>query len=569
MSKKKKRKIYEETAYQTVVPEKVAEPIYFMQIVKNNWKFLLFLGLVVIGINVNMLRGDFVSDDYATILNNPAVTNIWENLKVANLSSFLNSIVANLFGNQSPVPYHAMSLVLYLAVLFFAFVWLSIWFDQEVVKVAMILYSFLPIHVENVAWNSGKPYVLIALFTMISLTMFSLYVKTGLRKYLVLFILALPVPFWVERARGFTVLLSVILFAVFFHKKFVIKIDWKKFLLAGSLLALLMVYFVWPMARSRMMAVNSGYNSSDSVFYNPFFQYPTAVAKYLQLMFFPADLTLYHTMFVFPIWLNWTIFLLYFGLLVYFWFKNKNILFALMFIFVPTLPSMAPLKVGWLVAERYMFTGSLGFVLFLVLISEGFWRRYKSVSLGALIVLIAIMGVRIYQRNVDWQTNHNLWVNTCQVSPNSHNAWNNIGDDYDKLRQWDNSIKGFTQSTVVKPNYADAFHNRANIFFKMGRLDLARDSYETAMKFSPGLFQSYMSLIQIDLNESRFDLAEQHTKQALQIEPNNPQGYYALAVIYSNFTNKQEEAKKILQQILQVYPDYALASELYKRLNGV
>jgi tetratricopeptide (TPR) repeat protein len=135
--------------------------------------------------------------------------------------------------------------------------------------------------------------------------------------------------------------------------------------------------------------------------------------------------------------------------------------------------------------------------------------------------MLVLYSARIFFRNIDWNTNHNLWVNTCQVSPNSHNAWNNIGDDYDKLAsaettndgkltQYYNAIKGFTQSTVIKPNYADAYHNRANIFFKIGRLDLARDSYETAIYYSPNLYQTYLSLTQIDLMQNNLQLAYQH-----------------------------------------------------------
>jgi len=50
----------------------------------------------------------------------------------------------------------------------------------------------------------------------------------------------------------------------------------------------------------------------------------------------------------------------------YFFFKDKRYFFALSFIVAAILPSMAPAKVSWLVAERYAFLASLGFCLFLV-----------------------------------------------------------------------------------------------------------------------------------------------------------------------------------------------------------
>ena len=42
-----------------------------------------------------------------------------------------------------------------------------------------------------------------------------------------------------------------------------------------------------------------------------------------------------------------------------------------------TLPSMAPLKVSWLVAERYAYLGSLGLAIFLSLIIGVMYKRLK------------------------------------------------------------------------------------------------------------------------------------------------------------------------------------------------
>jgi len=273
-------------------------------------------------------------------------------------------------------------------------------------------------------------------------------------------------------------------------------------------------------------------------------------------------------MYVLPTWLNWLILLNYLALIVYFYFKDKQYFFALSFIFVAIAPSIAPIKVSWLVAERYMFLGSLGFCWFLGLLFNDHRKKLKYLTPTLLFSLLVYYGVRIYSRNIDWSTNHNLWVNTCQVSPNSHNAWNNIGDDYDKLKDYDNAVKGFTQSVLVKPNYADAYHNRANIFFKTGRLDLARESYDTALRFSPTLFQTYLSLTQIDLNEGILDLALAHASKAVEVQPADPQANFVLGIVLAQ-AGKIEEAKNIMKQILAVYPDYKMARDALTQLESI
>jgi tetratricopeptide (TPR) repeat protein len=267
---------------------------------------------------------------------------------------------------------------------------------------------------------------------------------------------------------------------------------------------------------------------------------------------------------------------LYLIAVVWFWFKDKRYFFALVFIFAAAAPSMAPVKISWLVAERYMFLGSFGGAALVGLIVERYWNK-KYLTLALLSLVLAVYGWRTILRNIDWQTNHNLWVNTCQVSPNSHNAWNNIGDDYDKLaqletteegrtRQYENAIKGFAQSFTIKPNYADAYHNQANILYKINRLDLARQAYELALYYNPDLYQTYLTLVQLDMVEGNKTELTKHLNNLLRLKPNDLQIYYMAAVAY-NRVGMNDEAKKIADMLYQQFPNVKEIKDLYDSVN--
>ncbi|KKP22497.1 MAG: hypothetical protein UR11_C0003G0002 [Candidatus Woesebacteria bacterium GW2011_GWC1_30_29] len=542
------------------------ELIDFLGVVKKHWIFLVILLIGTFILFANGLNANFVSDDYATIPQNPNILDLGVAFKIFNPVDISNSIIANIFG-ISPLPFHLYSLFLYFIFLIIAFVILESLFGEMVAKFSMVIFAVLPIHVEAVTWISGKPYLFIGITVLASFLAYINYLKTNNLKYLFYSLLFFLIGFLTDRPRPFSVFLVAGLYLLYMNRREY----WdrtKKLLPLIVAMSVLFLVIAWPYISSRINVVNSGYNVSESVFYNPFFQYPTGLAKYFQIMFFPADLTLYHTMYIFPVWLNWAILLTYLGSIGYFYFKDKRYFFALSFMLVAILPSMAPVKVSWLVAERYAFLPSLGFCLFLGLIITDLGRKYKLVSLIILAVIVFLYGVRTYLRNIDWQTNHKLWVNTCQVSPNSHNAWNNIGDDYDKLEQYENSIKGFTQSTVVKPNYADAYHNRANIFFKIGRLDLARYSYETALSFSPGLYQTYLSLTQIDLMEKKMDLALKHAAMSVQLQQENPQSWYVLAVVQGQ-AGLINDAKTSVKNALILDPNYQAARDLLTSIEAL
>lgn len=565
MSQKKLKKLRKLENVNSV-KEIDSEPVLgIRQIIKENWKFLVILCVSIFVLYFNALHGDYVSDDYATITQDPGIFDLGKNLQTKSIPIIYKSIIAIVFGIKDPFIFHLFSVIMYILVCLVAFIVLRLIFDRMVSVLTLILFVTLPIHVEAVSWISGEPYLLSSFLILISFVFFILFLRSKKKKYFILMLISLLLLYYADRFRGFSVILFWFLYLISFKEKSKIKIDlWKIFLLVLGVLAFILI-FSWPWINNRIQSVNSGYNGSGSIFYNPFFQYPTSVAKYLQLMLLPADLTLYHTMYILPVWLNWMIFLLYLTGVVYFFFKDKKIFFALAFIFLAAVGSMTPVKVSWLVAERYLFLGSLGFCLFLVLFFQKFQKKWKLPLFVLFIMVVGYYCVRVYFRNNDWRTNHSLWVNTCLVSPNSHNAWNNIGDDYDKLGQYENAIKGFTQSTIVKPDYADAFHNRANIFYKIGRYDLARDSYETALYFGPQLYQSYFSLLQIDLLEKRYDLAMVHLEKLNKVRPNDMQVYYIAALVYANM-GRIDQAVPILQEIVKTVPSFTEAKTLLKQI---
>lgn len=580
MSQKKLKKIRKENLI-LVKEKEVTKLPGIREILKKNWLFLLLLCIGVVAIYFNSLWGGFVSDDYASITQNAQVKNISVAFKTASIVPTLsNTLLAIVFGTESPIPFHVFNLILYLMILVSAFVFIYLLSGNKVISIlTIILFAVLPVHVEAVSWISGRPYLFVALFVLILLNLLILFINKKQSKYIWWMIPFLGLLFVTDRIRGFAFVILSILYFFTYKKKIGYKINLGKILLGAVLITIILAIVSWPMINTRIMSVNSGVNSSDSVFYNPFFQYTTAIPKYLQLTMFPVDLTLYHTMYIIPVWLNWMIVVTYLFAVIWFWFKDKNIFFALAFVFAASAPSMAPVKVSWLVAERYIFLGSLGIAWLLAIYFEKWWIKNKILTTIGLSVLCSLFVVRVYLRNIDWQTNHNLWVITCQVSPNSHNAWNNIGDDYDKLatlettnegkmRQYHNSIKGFGQSYAVKPNYADAYHNQANIFYKIGRLDLARNAYETAISYNPDLFQTYLTLIQIDLNQNNGTELLKHLAIIQKIKPNDLQVAYISAISYRQI-GMIVEAKQLADMMYQQFPNVQEIKELYDNLNSV
>ncbi len=558
--------------------EKIASPVFkrdkeienikgIRQILRENWKFLLILLMGVVIVYFNSLWGDFVSDDYASITQNPDVGNLWKMAKTT--PGFLLWLTYVLFGNENTIPYHIFSLIVYLISIVLLYVFIKkLFYEEKIAEITIILFAVLPIHVEAVSWISGRIYMILSIYLISGLLFYMKAIETKNWWYMLGTVIMFLIAFLTDKPRPLSLVFLIFIYLYYVNGR-LIKIDLLKVLLYGFIVIFVSAIIAYPAVKNRVNTVNFGYRGDGGIFYDPFFQYPTGIAKYLQLMWVPIDLTLYHTMYTFPVWLNWMVILVFIAVFIWSFFKDKRYFFALMFFLLTLAPSMAPVKVSWLVAERYAFLPSLGFCLLLALffvdLSKILGESFKIVLSFVGGFLILIYSIRVIYRNVDWQTNHLLWVATVQVSPNSHNAWNNIGDDYDKLGQYDNAIKGFTQSTVMKTNYADAYHNRANIYFKTGYFDLARESYLTALSFNPSLTQTYLSLMQIELTVGRIDAALEVANKAVEIAPGDFQIRYAKAIALIN-AGLKDEARREAEMSLRINPNYEPAKKLLNEI---
>jgi len=73
--------------------------------------------------------------------------------------------------------FHIFSTLLYIAVSGLAFVFLEHLFGRKIAMISMVIFVVHPIHVEAVAWISGKPYLLIAFYVLLATLFFIKFIE--------------------------------------------------------------------------------------------------------------------------------------------------------------------------------------------------------------------------------------------------------------------------------------------------------------------------------------------------------------------------------------------------------
>jgi len=176
-----------------------------IQILKDNWRFMLLISVGILALYFNGLKGDFVSDDYATLINNSNI----HSLKYFSKDNFspvviFNFLIANIFG-VVPVAFHVTSVLVYILTCWLAIIFLNFITTKEISRITMLIFALMPIHVEAVTWISGRPYLFIAFFVLFSAVTFFKYLESNKLIYFWLAAMSFLLGIMVDTPRPFSI----------------------------------------------------------------------------------------------------------------------------------------------------------------------------------------------------------------------------------------------------------------------------------------------------------------------------------------------------------------------------
>jgi tetratricopeptide (TPR) repeat protein len=305
----------------------------------------------------------------------------------------------------------------------------------------------------------------------------------------------------------------------------------------GELIPFFVLSAVWGglylgQAGERLTELQTGFSGGGHK-PNPMVQIPVAISSYLGLIFWPDKLALYHSeMFFSP--LNYSIrvgltgaLLLLIGWAGWQGWQGKNwgkqTAFWLSWLIIALLPTLTPLGVSWIVAERYVYLGAVGIF---ALLAWGGWRLsqrkgwQEPMTVVFVLLTLALM-IRTVVRNHDWKNQDNLWLAGARTSPSSSQNNNNLGDLYGRRGDLKRAEWHFKRAIELNPVYAEAHHNLANTYWQMGEIDKAIEYYQKALQLRPNLWQSHLQLANIYYQQGKKDEMRQELEAVLKIVPNH------------------------------------------------
>lgn len=527
--------------------------------IKKHWPVLLFLSGLVLFTYINSFNNVFLSDDLAEIVNNPSIGNLGYAISSRPVG-FIRLIfywMAYHAGGLNPALFRSINIFFHLGVVFLIYFLFLKLYSKRIAIFTAALFSVHPAIGEAVVWISGGTYPQYAFFFLLS---FYLYILgREKKKYYFLSIISFLFAFMSHPQ------MPIALFAVFPLFEFAsgsLKKNWVKALpfLTVSVVYVLISFIAMPERETTLQTTHYQQGGID----NPFIQIPVALTSYFELTIFPKTLTLYHSELAFgPANFFVRIFaaLLFLGGIIFALVKkNKFIFFWLSFFLIALSPTLTPLRMNWIVAERYLYLPLIGLLAAITFGLDKLCKKEKlrqGIYIGFAVVLVAL-SVRTIVRNIDWKNEDNLWIATGKTSPSSPNTHNNLGDVYGRQGDKQAALREFQKAIELKPNYGDAYHNLANTYMELGQPEKALENYQNALKYNPKLWQSYQNIAAIYFTLKKYDLALENLQKAAAINPKNANIILNMGVVYLNLGQKNK-AKEIFNAILSIDPNNQIA----------
>lgn len=519
---------------------------------------LIGLSLVVY---LNSLHGAFVSDDIAAILRNPLIAHPWKNFRTRNLAQLILSINYLIGGFQPPI-YHLTNILFHIGVVILTYFFLLKITSQEISFLAASIFAVHPINSEVVSWISGRGYSLSAIFLLASLLLyiaankkekfsFFFYFESTRNKLAYFASLAFFLISLMGGSSKSVIFLPILgLYELSFGK---LSRNWKK-LVPYFLVTLVFLGLLFQPFQARVATANPEYAGGVKLF-NPLQQIPIALSSYLELFVWPMNLTLYHEDLSFSM-VNYLvragIIVVLLCSLIYFYRKEKLLFFGFSFFILSLIPTLLPIRIAWIVAERYVYLGSIGLCLVAAWLLVKVLKKYPQALLVVSGILILLLSARTIIRNRDWRTRETLWVATAKVSPTSPKAWNNMGDIYAGKGDYQSAIRAFQRAIELRPNYVDAHHNIGVTYLQMKEFDKAIEWFEKALAIHP-IAQTYNDLGVAYYYKGDVIKAEESFRKAIELGPNQGMPYHSLGILFYT-QGMVEKARQSWERALELDP---------------
>jgi tetratricopeptide (TPR) repeat protein len=546
------------------------------------------------------LKSGFIWDDNVFITNplavgsNPYAPYFGKGVYFRPFLQIINTLDFSLW-HLDPLGWHLTNIFLHavngLLVYLLAFKLLEDRLGEAAVRTALaaaLLFALHPIHIESVAWISGRTDILATMFFIPAFLSFIMYEERGDALSLVL--LGLFFMFSLFCKENAVALIPVVLAYGIIKKMPKTRISLAVLIVS----ALTAVNFLVLRVGSGFNRVTAAPGKSGSFFSSvggsnagtiigAVKKLALGSGYYVDKLILPFNLNLLPDIPSNPLYVVFFILPAAVGLV--FVLRRRGVeLFLLLWAVAALLPSLAILfsNAASPIGERYLYLPSVGFVILAAmgLGSVGSRRVFIALAAALMIVYTAAAAVRLN----DWRGNDVLWEATVHQNPDNIGARVNLASARMRLGLYDDARVHLLKALEKK---GLDFFDLSNIFYLLGSIDLEKKNYdsaerylENAIKADRGNMAAYYELgltnlrrcelpgVSEVLKRGYLDRAVFYFEKAVKMSPRFIHARYDLALCYF-YRQEPDKAVEYFNSVVALDPQGELAEKSSRILTAI
>jgi Flp pilus assembly protein TadD len=490
------------------------------------------LVLVSIGLYVNTLTSEFVSDDLSAILNNEWIRDVNNipNFFFRSLWSFLPDEVysnyyrpfENLFfmlgrmiSGKASFGHHILNIALHTMSGVLVFLISSVliegpngkWRGEGIAPflsfLAAILFIANPVNTEAVAWASAVSELSFAFFFLLAL-----YLFMRERFYLsALFFLCSVF----SKETGLVFIFFAVAYDLVIRRERIFPLKaW--------------VARYWPFAVLFFLYAAMRYNAIGGIVpyetahreltsFQYFLNILPLTAEFLKNLVYPFNLIFFHygrLDFIhsfFEIWniIYLALFIIWLYILKLLWRREPALFYSLIWIVIPLFPIF---YLGWnqgepTYADRFIYVPNAGFAISVALIVGAIIRRSRARGSGKstvliikiiFLVVVVAFSIGTLKRNIVWQTGLTLWEDSARKSPENANARLSYASQLSRAGLFKEAVIEFGLIVKGMPENAEAHNGLGVAYAQLGNIDAAIDEFRLALRLKPDFGMARVNL---------------------------------------------------------------------------
>lgn len=424
------------------------------------------------------------------------------------------------------------------------------------------LFAIHPLHVESVAWISGRKDLLSTLFWILTIAAYFHYAENRSSGWyviaLALFILGLM-------AKPMLITLPFVLLLLDywplqrFQPRIFFRLVWEKIpFFAIAVVAIISTFFIQRSIGGIKPIGTFPLNVRVS---NAVISY----GGYILKMIWPARLTVFYpySLTALQAWrvaavsfllLFITIYAVRFG-------KNRKYLLVGWFWYLGTLvPVIGLVQLGeHAMADRYTYVPLIGlFVIIAYGVNDLLAnQKNRKIILGlSAFVVISVFAICAAIQTGYWHNSKTLFEYALAVNENNYVAHYCLGDWWFQQGKIEDAVTHFNEALRINPNYLLAQTGLGVALARQGKFDEAIKWFRSVIKYDSESGQTYYNLGVALAAQGKYDEALRQYRAALDLNPSYVMVYNNIGAILF-FQGKLDDAVNYYEKALELEPDYA------------